>query len=476
MSILNSKMGILLSRASVLMGVIATLALATRGAADSVQAPARLTLADAVAAALSGNATLKQAQEDRLSSLSALRVAGFATSYGISSTTGLERNSTDSGVAARMFGNLSYKNFRGSEASLDLSPFGLGSQHGSIALSLRHPLMQGRGRLSPKANDLLSARSDSEVQDKQLYIARQSTVSGVVDSYCNALLAREQIKVQERALTIAEEVATRAKRLSAEGEVAEIEVTRAEIRVAQTRDQLNLQRQSARGSLDKLMLAVGSGVGQNPELSETIPDIAIEVPTLDESMRVALEKRAELSAIDERISNQDRKLAVTNDSLRPKLDLVAGLNSTSTDSGAISRSLIDLGSFVTGLELKFPLDTRVSFEDHANAQRGMTLLHELRDYQTESVAEQVRSAYRSVESAQSSLEILSQNLKVTEDNLRLAQRMVEEGLDDNRNELEAQQELTRVQSELLSAKINVFLAKVSLRRAMGDDITAIGWQ
>lgn len=444
---------------------------------------APLTLTDAVTTALGGNSSLKQAENDRLNSLSSLKVAGFTTTYGVSSFTNLKstprEEGTDgrvSGMAGQLFGNLTYQGFSGTTVMLNVAPLGVGSEQGSLALTLRQPLASGKGHLSEKSDRLLSAQSELDIQNKGLYIVRQSTVAGVVDAYCRALLAREQVKVQERAVSISEDAATRARKLAEAGKVAEIEVTRAEIRVAQTRDQLNLQRQEARASVDKLMLAMGSGVGDSPDLSEKVPDPQIDVPPLAEAVQTALDQRPELAVMDERKITLERKLAIARDSLRPKLDVVAGFNSTARDSTVISQSILDLGSLNAGLELKFPLDRRISMEDKQSADRSVRLLGTLRDYEMETIAEQVREAYRRYESAQSSVGIYGQNLKVTEDNLRLAQRMLEEGLDDNRNVLEAQQELTRVQGQLLSTKVDLFLAKVNLRRAIGDDLTKMGWK
>ncbi|MDO8588193.1 MAG: TolC family protein [Armatimonadota bacterium] len=435
--------------------------------------PAKLSVAEAVAAALGENAGLKQAEESRLSSLSRLRIAGLNTTFGAGGYTGVERSFGDSTVSANLGGDLTYKNLSGTEASVNLSPFGLGNLRSSMNLSLRSPLMRGKGRLSDKSNLVLGARSDASVQDKELYLTRQSTALGVVEAYYQAVLERERVKVRERALAIAREVADGARKRADAGLVAEIEVSRAELRVARTRDELNLQNQAARGAMDRLMLAIGAGVGHGPELTDAISDAGVEAPGLGDAVKTALSNRGELGISDEQLSEKARELAMAKDRLRPGLDVVAGYNSAGDFGGLTAGSIFGESDARMGLDLVFPLDKRVTKEERDTASRQLNVLHTVRNFQMEQIAEQVRRAYRSLEAARASLEILDQNSKVAEENLGLAQRMVDEGLVSNRETLEAQESLTEVESGLLAAKTNVYLANLSLRYAMGEDITAV---
>ena len=165
---------------------------------------------------------------------------------------------------------------------------------------------------------------------------------------------------------------------------------------------------------------------------------------------------------------------MSKDKLRPRLDVVAGFNSTSPDSGLIGKSLYDLGAFTAGLEYHVPMDKRSLIEDQNTAQSSLDVLRKLRLFQMDQVAESVRNAYRAVEASKVSVEILGQNVKVAQDNLALAQEMLDEGLDDNRNVLDGQDALTRAESGLLSAKVDLYLATVNLKYAMGEDLATIG--
>jgi cobalt-zinc-cadmium efflux system outer membrane protein len=349
----------------------------------------------------------------------------------------------------------------------------VGSSFGSVGVLVRQPLMQGRGRLSPRGYEVLNARSDVTVRQYDLFQARQATIVGVIEAYYGAVLAQERVKVRERAVAIAQEVADGSRKREEAGLMTGLQVTRADINVARTKDDLNLARQSSRGQLDRLMLAVGTGIGETPELTDPLPDTVPELPTIEEAIKTAVVKRTELKALDVRIANQERDLAMRKDAFRPALNAVARFDSTNPDTGLISGSIFDMGSTVLGVELSLPLDKRALQANRDITEKELQILRERQDYQTDQITEEVRRAYRGVESAKISLEIYGQNLVTAEEGLRLAQRMVEEGEGSNRDVLDAQQALSEVEVGVLSAKTDLFLAGVRMRQAMGEDLTVM---
>ncbi len=436
--------------------------------------PAKLSLADAVAVSLNVNVNLKAATEDQRTSLSRLKIAELNTSYSAGSRVNLRHSPDDSGLSNIVFSDLNYENALGTTATVELSPLGIGTERGGIGLLLRQPLTKGIGPLSKKGNEVLGAKSDVVISQYDLFQSRQSTVMNVIEAYYNAVLARERVKVQESALKLAQELAVATKKREEAGLTTGIQVSRADINVARTNNTLNIQRSSARGSMDRLMLSIGSGIGQTPELTDSVPEELPEMPMLDDAIKTALANRTELKAYDQRISNQMRDLRMRQDEFRPGLNAVARFDSTNSDAGLLSTSLIDSGTAVVGLELSMPLDQRVIRENRDISARSLQIMREQRTYQMERIAEEVRSAYRGYESAKISLDIYGQNLAVAKDGLRIAQRLVDEGEGDNREVLDAQQALTDVQVGLLSAKSDLYIACIRLKLAMGEDLTKMG--
>ena len=438
--------------------------------------PAKLSVADAVGIALGLNPDLMQAEEARRASLSKLRIAGYNTSLNFGSSAGLDRASGNTDLSLLVSSQLSYESPFGTKASLEISPLGIGNKQGGLGLLLTHPLRRGSGILSSKGLALRSAQSDVTVQSRQLFLSRQATVQGVIEAYYHAVLAREEVKVQEQAVKFAEEAAEGWRKREKEGMAAGIDVSRSEIQVSQTRNSLNSQQRSARNALDNLMIAIGGGVGETPELTDSVPQTDIATPSLADAVNTALANRAELTIYDEGLGEQARQFAQAKDQLRPQLDLVAGFNGSRDSEGFIGGSIFNQGFLTTGIQYSMPLDRRIIRENRDTAARQLDVLRNLRLFQMDQIAEQVRSAYRRVDSARASLQILAQNKTVAVENLRIANRMMEEGEGSSRDVLDAQQAITEVDSNLLSANTDLYLATIDLKRATGEDITQMGFK
>ena len=426
-----------------------------------------LTLSQAINLSIGINTGLKRSEQDLKNSISGLKVAEFETTYGLGSRFTHQHSSGETDQSGTVFGNINYKAINGATGTVELSPISMGNETSSISATLRQPLIKGKGRLSDKSNSILNARSQVNIGEKQLFITRQSTVQAVVQSYFQAVLAREQVKVQERALEVTQAEAFGARKRAEAGLIAEIDVARADIQLAQTKNQLNLQRQAAKTALDNLMTTIGKGIGQEPELIDNVPDIPDDTPTLPDAIITALQNRAEITIYKEQLTEQIRNLERSNDQLKSSLDATANYYSAANNNNAGS-------TYTAGVEYSFPLDKRSLSIDRDTAKSELDLLAKVQDFQKEQIIEQVRNAHLQVSAARASLDIFGKNLQIAQDNLRLAQRMVQEGLVANRDLLDAQNSLTSVEIGLLSAKIDLYLAYINLKYYMGENLTMIG--
>jgi len=435
--------------------------------------PANLSLADAVSLALGMNANLKQAEESKRTALANLRIAGYGSSFDFGTTTNLNRAGSSSDLSSLVTSSLSMENSLGTKASVDLSPLGLGSKYGGLGVSLRQALRKGFGPLSSKSLALKSAQSSATVESKQLFITRQSTVQGTIEAYYGAVLAREQVKVREQAVTNAEKLAAEWRAKEKEQIAAGIDVTRSEIQVAQSKNALNSQQRTARNAIDRLMIAIGGGIGETPQLIDSVPEADPEVPPLADAIKTALDNRGELTIYDERLAEQERQAELAKDQLKPQLDLVAGFNGRRDSAGFLSRSIFNDGALNAGVEYSVPLDRRIVQEKRDIATRQLDVLRNLRAFQTDQIVEEVRTAYRRVESARASIEILTKNKEVAQQNIDFANLMVANDVGTSRDVVEAQQALTEADTSLLSAKTDLYLAVIDLKRVMGEDLTTM---
>ena len=451
----------------------------------AADAPARLSLAEAVTTALKSNANLNRAEKDYQTSLSRLKIAGYTTTFGAGARGSVEKAPDESSATTSVFGTAGYEGLGGTQADVEFTPFTSGNELGSFSVSLRQPLVQGRGRLSRKSDEFLSALTSSNVESLQLYLFRQSLTTEVADAYCRAILEQKRVLIQQGSVDIARQASDAAEKKVVAGLIPGLEASRAKLSLARSEDDLNEQRRAARAAVDRLMLAIGSGVGQTPQLTDTEPEAELKTPKLDDliqgvetpdvskAVETALANRAELRVATEQIGDLSRGLDIAQDTLRPGLNALLTYDYISANGGLSSGSLFSGGNLVAGLEYTAPLDKRRDRETRDIASRNLSVARTLRDLQIEEIREEVRNAHRALEADRASLKISLDNQAEALHNLDLAQKMVDEGLRDNREILDAKDSLTRLQSSLIAAKINLYLDSLRLKRAMGEDLTKV---
>ncbi|MEI6513839.1 MAG: TolC family protein [bacterium] len=442
-------------------------------AVHAVEAPAdnlRLSLKDAVSRSLTKNPDIKQMETERLNSISNLSIANIRTLATAGVDTFISGTTGEMGTTGLIFGHGEYNALSGMDAKLDFAPVAFGADRASLGLEVGIPLTKGRGKLSPQWNTLEDAKSYLTIQNYETYLRRQKTVYLVVQSYMFVLLAQEETKVQEKSLEIARAVAEGARKRAAADLVTFNEVSRADVNVAKAEDELNRKRIDTKAAVDDLLIAIGERIETNVELTDIVPEKEYVSPDSIKAVSIALENRLELKQYDQQLVDKHRQLALSKDQLRNSLDIVAGYRSTNFGSSIFSDSLLNSDSARIGLQYGVILDKRDLREKTKINQRQLDLLADLRVYEADRIASEVRDACRAVDAEGASLRILSLNLQTARDFLKISQRLVEEGLASNREILDAQEALRQVAIGILSAKVSLYLAEIRLKLAMGEDL------
>ena len=438
-------------------------------ATEAGRVPASLTLRDAVRISLRNNPQLKQA---RVSYLAA--VSGLASARDLVDTSvfaGISQASVGGGAgetAAAAGARLEWQSRAGDALSASVVPAASSGATSNLRLQYRRPLSRQGGGLSPANVSVVSAELALALQENAFWLARQEAAEAAVRAYLNAVRARDLIKVSQADVEIAQETVRMARRRLEEGLVAEIELSRAEIRLAQSRDALVERQRAYRDALDALLLAMGLPVGQETDLVDTAFAERIQ-PDARKLVEEALATRRDLKAQQIAIRRQELDYRVAGDDLRPSLDVVASY--TRAGLGLAGGGDFQSQSYwAGGLEYSLPLGAVGRRERREIALRNLEQLKVDEAFLRERITSEVLAAVRRLEAVAATLDIYSANLKVAQDNLELARRMVEEGLVTNRDILEAQVALTQTRSSLLSAEIDYFLAQIALERAVGRDL------
>ncbi|MBI3404660.1 MAG: TolC family protein, partial [Acidobacteria bacterium] len=203
-----------------------------------------------------------------------------------------------------------------------------------LNFSFQQPLLDGLGYVSNK-RFLRLARNNKRIADLAFQDQVMTTVSAVQNLYWDLVFAREDVKVKQRSVELAQKLYNDNKRQVEIGTLAPIEVVRAEAEVARTQQDLIvsqtflLQQQTlmknalTKNSLDVAVLTV-----------EVVPTDSISKPTqlptiaLTDAVNEAWEKRPDIRQA--RIDLESRNITVrsTKNALLPTLTLSGAFGGT----------------------------------------------------------------------------------------------------------------------------------------------------
>jgi len=199
----------------------------------------------------------------------------------------------------------------------------------TIFVGFQQQLLNGFGR-SVNTRNIRIAKNNRKIADWAFTQQAITTVTNTINAYWELVFARENVKVQQQAVTVAEKLYNDNKKQLEIGTMAPLDVTRAESELATDRQNLivaqtvHLQDQQAlKNAISKNPLAPNFvNVEIIPTDSPSRPE-AIEAPSFEEAAKEAFAKRPELQEQALNLVNSDIDVKATRNALLPTATLNA---------------------------------------------------------------------------------------------------------------------------------------------------------
>jgi outer membrane protein len=193
--------------------------------------------------------------------------------------------------------------------------------------SFQQPLLNGFGLL-PNTRFIIEAKNNIESAKNAFEVQVINTIAQVEHDYWELVFARENVRVQQQALDVANQLYGDNKRQVAIGTLAPIEVVRAEAQVASSQQALivaqtgQLQQQTILlNDITKNPMAPGLlTVEVVPSDSANVPP-KVEVIPLQDAVREAWQKRPDLREAELTLKNAGVEVRATRNALLPTLVL-----------------------------------------------------------------------------------------------------------------------------------------------------------
>ena len=220
--------------------------------------------------------------------------------------------------------NVSWNNTRASSiASNFFNPYVLSS----LTVTLSQQLLAGAGRFVNRRN-IIIAENNRRIADLAFTQQAITTTTNTVTAYWELAYARQNVKVQQQAVTVAEKLYNDNKKQLEIGTMAPLDVTRAESELAS--DRTNLIVAQTTQLQDELVLK--NYISKDPTASNLLnveiiptdkpePPGAIEASSFEDALREAFEKRPDVLEQAFNLKNAQVDVRATRNALLPTATL-----------------------------------------------------------------------------------------------------------------------------------------------------------
>lgn len=310
-------------------------------------------------------------------------------------------------------------------------------------------------------NNYRSAREVALAGQFSEHDTQDLVVLGVAGQYLQVIAAGARLKSAFAQLDTANALYQNTIKQLNFGKAAQLDVNRSHIEVLLDQQRLaTLENDLAK---QKITLARMTGLPPNPDYQLSDDVIYAPAPplSLDDAIRQAIARRADLKAAEAQVRAAERALAAARAERLPsasasadygEIGIPSGLRPTYTVSVTLSVPIWNGGR--TGADIRQA--------ESALAQRRA----ELEDARSQ-IESEVRNAYLDVRAAASQVDVARQNIALMEETLRQTRQRFEAGASENVEVVQSQESVAGANLDYIDSVFAHNLAKLSLARALG---------
>jgi outer membrane protein len=292
---------------------------------------------------------------------------------------------------------------------------------------------------------------------------RNQVSDTVARSYLACLRADATVETQRANVDLSDALLKLSNRQKTAGTGLAIEVTRAQVQLANDRQNLIVAENDRRKAVLQLLRAIGLNLDARIEFTDKLAYKPVDVGPMEAAIEKARKERAELKAQAKREQIAKLNYGSVKAERLPSLSAFGNY-------GTIGPEIIGaLPTHSVGVTLKVPV-----FDGGRRDARRAESLSQLRqeEIRTRDVKQQVeldvRLALDSIKSAASQVETAREGLSLAENELAQARRRYEGGVANSIEVTDAQTRLDRARDNSIAALYNYNLARLDLATATGS--------
>lgn len=303
---------------------------------------------------------------------------------------------------------------------------------------------------------------------RQEISTRDSVTADVVRVYLTALRAQDQFDTAKADVELAEALVALARNQKDAGVGTGIEVTRAEVQLANERQNLLLRRQELHAAQLQLLRLIGLDLSTGLRLTTRFEQTAAEPVAFEQAFEDAFTHRADWKAEQDRLESVRRSHSSVKWERLPSVRAFA-------DYGTIGASINNSQPTRTyGASVNVPLFDGGRREARRGESASLLREEELRARDLrEQIELELRLAADGLESAAAQMQVAEQGSMLAENELEQARRRYKAGVGSSIEVTDAQTRLARARQNRLNALYALNLARVDWSEARGRIETVI---
>lgn len=350
---------------------------------------------------------------------------------------------------------------------------------GIVAVTLTQPIyMGGKIRAYNKITEYAEQASGT-IYDKTL----QDIIVDVDEAYWNLVALHSKKKLAEGYKTLVEKLESDVEQLVKEGMATKADLLSVKVKVNEagvTLIQVNNGIELSRMNLCRICgldmdepIDVEDNMDNKTSIADFDDNVDMSNQSADYMMQQAEGNRKELQALELQNKIYDEKIKLARAEYLPKVALMGGyLASNPSVFNSFERKM--KGMWNVGITLNVPILTWGDRSYKVKAAKAEACMHR---YETEEVKEkielQVNQCRQKLQESQERYQTTLRSVDEAEENLRYANHGMKEGVITLSNVMEAQTAWLKAKSEWVNAQVDVRIANLYLKKAIGTINTHI---
>jgi len=318
-------------------------------------------------------------------------------------------------------------------------------------------------------NALSIAMENAKTAREEYRKAKQNCIYDVTQSYYNYLKAIKMLRLQEESLEMAAAHLNQARKMFTVGMATRADILRSEVSVSKAKQGLI----RARNSLEVAKASFNTAIGKSIDIEIRIDDIDLSERAYEKNfsyqsmLKDAFSSRPDWKQIKGSVEISERSRGAAMAGWLPSVNLQGYYQWSNTDYDIDTLNYDARNWQVAGVASWSIFDGFLTQSKIKEAEANLLSSYANREMVRKGVELDVKQAFLNYSAAVEVLDTAKAGIKSARENHDIAEIRYKNGLATNIEVLDAQTSLTQAEIDLLSAQVDMELAKLAISKARG---------